>query len=192
MSLALGWPGARAEFCRTDGAAEAEVEGFRQDLGPFVVAAETTRMPMVFTDAKAHGNSIIFANDSFLSLTGYDREQVLGQRFNFLMADGSDAKVLTLVEAAFAGSSDSDAEINYRRKDGREFWAATFVTPVRDERGGVVQHFVSFVDLKHKHEQWRRRENTFISMSLIGLRSKPFRSTRQATRRAVAAVSELS
>jgi hypothetical protein len=24
--------------------AEAEVEGFRQDLGPFVVAAETTRM----------------------------------------------------------------------------------------------------------------------------------------------------
>ena len=139
-------------------AAEAEVEGFRQDLGPFVVAAETTRMPMVFTDAKAHGNSIIFANDSFLSLTGYDREQVLGQRFSFLMADDSDAKVLTMVEAAFAGSSDSDAEINYRRKDGREFWAATFVTPVRDEHGGVVQHFVSFVDLsKHKHEQARAK-----------------------------------
>jgi hypothetical protein len=32
--------------------AEAGVEGFRKDLGPFVVAAETTRMPMVFTDAK--------------------------------------------------------------------------------------------------------------------------------------------
>ena len=33
-------------------AAEAEVEHFSQDLGPFVVAADTTRMPMVFTDAK--------------------------------------------------------------------------------------------------------------------------------------------
>ena len=32
--------------------AEAEVDSFRQDLGPFVVAAETTRMAMVFTDAK--------------------------------------------------------------------------------------------------------------------------------------------
>ena len=32
--------------------AEAEVEGFRQALGPFVVAAETTRMAMVFMDAK--------------------------------------------------------------------------------------------------------------------------------------------
>jgi hypothetical protein len=33
--------------------AEAEVERFRKELGPFVVAAETTRMAMVFTDAKA-------------------------------------------------------------------------------------------------------------------------------------------
>ena len=32
--------------------AESEVESFRKDLGPFVVAAETTRMAMVFTDAK--------------------------------------------------------------------------------------------------------------------------------------------
>jgi hypothetical protein len=35
--------------------AEAEVESFRKDLGPFVVAAETTRMPMVFTHAKEAG-----------------------------------------------------------------------------------------------------------------------------------------
>ena len=31
--------------------AEAEVEGFRKELGPFVVAAETTRMAMLFADA---------------------------------------------------------------------------------------------------------------------------------------------
>ena len=48
-------------------AAEADVESFRKDLGPFVVAAETTRMAMVFTDAKASDNPVIFANDSFLS-----------------------------------------------------------------------------------------------------------------------------
>jgi hypothetical protein len=32
--------------------AEAEVDSFRKDLGPFVVAAETTRMAMVFTGAR--------------------------------------------------------------------------------------------------------------------------------------------
>ena len=60
-------------------AAEAEVEDFRKDLGPFVVATETTRMAMVFADAKEDGKPIIFANDSFLALTGYAREEVLGQ-----------------------------------------------------------------------------------------------------------------
>jgi hypothetical protein len=36
-------------------------------------------MAMVFTDAKEPYNPIIFANDSFLSLSGHDREEVLGQ-----------------------------------------------------------------------------------------------------------------
>ena len=54
--------------------AEADVESFHDDLGPFVVAAETTRMAMVFSDACDPDNPIIFANDSFLELTGYSRE----------------------------------------------------------------------------------------------------------------------
>src|SRR6202023_1153924 len=90
----------------TQKVAEAKVDGFRSDLGPFVVAAETTRMAMLFTDAKEPGNPIIFANDSFLSLTGYDREEVLGQSFNFLMAHGADAKALAQIAAEFVGHSD--------------------------------------------------------------------------------------
>ncbi len=133
--------------------AEADVESFRRDLGPFVVAAETTRMAMVFTDANEPGNPIIFANDAFLSLTGYDRKEVLGQSFNFLMVLGTDPVTLAQVEASFEGS-DSGSEIRYRRKDGSVFCAALFISPVRDERGDVVQHFASFVDLtKQKQEQ---------------------------------------
>ena len=113
--------------------AEAEVEGFRQALGPFVVAAETTRMAMVFTDAKESDNPIIFANDAFLSLSGYDRDEVLGQSFNFMMARGAEPKALAQVQAAFDGSSEGGSEIRYRRKDGSVFWAALYISPVRDE-----------------------------------------------------------
>ncbi|MDZ4777440.1 MAG: histidine kinase, partial [Alphaproteobacteria bacterium] len=52
--------------------AEADVDSFRKDLGPFVVATEMTRMAMVFTDAKEPNYPIVFANDSFLELTGYE------------------------------------------------------------------------------------------------------------------------
>jgi PAS domain S-box-containing protein len=109
---------------------------------------------LVFTDARESGHPIIFANDAFLALAGYDREEVLGHGFNFLMARGADPKALAQVQAAFAGSPDGGSEIRYRRKDGSTFWAALFISPVRDERGDVVQHFASFVDLtKQKQEQ---------------------------------------
>jgi len=133
--------------------AEAEVESFRKELGPFVVAAETTRMPMVFTDAREPDHPIIFANDAFLSLTGYDREEVLGHSFKFLMARGADPEALAHVEAAFGGSTDHGSEVRYRRKDGSKFWAAIFISPVRNERGEVVQHFASFVDLTRQRQE---------------------------------------
>lgn len=134
--------------------AEADVDSFRKELGPFVVAAEKTRMAMVFTDARDPDNPIIFANLSFLSLTGYDREEVLGQSFKSLMARGASPEALVQVEAAFEGRFDQDLVIRYRRKDGSEFWADVFISPVCEESGKVVQHFVSLVDLtKGKKEQ---------------------------------------
>lgn len=126
--------------------AEAAVDGFRRDLGPFVVAAEKTRMAMLFTDAAEPGHPIIFANAAFLALTGYAREEVLAKSFKSLMAFGIDEETMATVEACFAGDCGSDPEIHYRRRDGSEFWASLFVSPVCDEAGAVVQHFVSFID----------------------------------------------
>lgn len=137
---------------------EGEVESFRANLGPFVVAAETTRMAMVFTDAKRSDHPIIFANESFLSLTGYSREEVLGQSFNFLMIHDTDTEALAQSKAAFQGDSEGTSEHRYRRKDGSAFWAALFVSPILDERGDVVQYFASFFDLtKHKEDQARSK-----------------------------------
>ena len=45
--------------------AEAEVQSFKNELGPFVVAAEATRMAMVFTDAKQPSNPIILPMTAF-------------------------------------------------------------------------------------------------------------------------------
>ena len=134
--------------------AEAEVESFREELGPFVLAAETTRMAMVFADAKAPGSPIIFANDSFLSLSGYERKEVLGERFTFLLARHADPEAVAQIRIQFEGRSEGASEILFRRKDGSEFWTALVISPVRDAKGIVVQHFASFLDLtKQKKEQ---------------------------------------
>jgi len=151
-------PSEKASKSGEQKAAEANVDDFSNDLGPFVVAAETTRMAMVFTDAKAPDNPIIFANNSFLKLTGYSREEVLGQSFNFLMARGADPDALAAIEAMFHEHTRNDPEIRYRRKDDNIFWATVFVSPVRDKAGDVIQHFASFMDTtRHKKEEDRLR-----------------------------------
>jgi PAS domain S-box-containing protein len=158
--------------------AEAEVEEFAQELGPFVIAAETTRMAMVFTDAREADNPIIFANDAFLKLTGYGRDEVLAQSFNFILALGASKEAIAEIEAAFADSSQEGPEIHYRRKDGSECWASLFVNPVKDEQGVVVQHFLSLVDTtRHKTAQKNaamlidelnhRVKNTLATVQLI-------------------------
>jgi len=131
---------------------DALVEDFRKDLGAFVVAAKTTRMPMLFTDATKSDNPIIFANDAFLALTGYEHDEVLAQSFNALLARGAAPDVVAQVKASFEGAAVTDPVLHYRRKDSSEFWASIFVTPVRNERGEVLQHFVSLVDLTKSQE----------------------------------------
>ncbi len=56
--------------------AEGAVEMFREELGPFVVATDETRMPMIFTDAKTLLNNIVFANQRNLELMGYERSEL--------------------------------------------------------------------------------------------------------------------
>ena len=132
--------------------AEASVEAFRRNMGPFVVAAEKTRMPMVFADEKP-AHPIIFANDSFLAMTGYRREEVLGESFKSLLATGVEPESMAIVDAAFRGEGSDEPVIHYKRKNGNEFWASIFVSPVCDEDGTIVQQFVSFVDLtKHRED----------------------------------------
>ncbi|HEY0648939.1 HWE histidine kinase domain-containing protein [Phenylobacterium sp.] len=134
--------------------AEAEVDSRRNDLGPFVVAAESSRMPMVFTNAREPSDRIIFANDSFLALTGYARVEVLGQAFEFLLAPNADEDHRQQLAAAFSGRGEDLLELPLHRKDGDTFWGGVFVSPVRDEAGAVVQHFASFVDLtRHIREK---------------------------------------
>ena len=48
------------------------------------VAVETTLMAMLIADPTRPDVPIVFANDSFLKMSGCDREEVLGRNYHFL------------------------------------------------------------------------------------------------------------
>ncbi|MEY3704523.1 MAG: hypothetical protein RLZZ561_2143 [Pseudomonadota bacterium] len=158
--------------------AEADFWTFEEKRGPFVRAVEHTRMAMLFADAQADGSPIIFANDSFLDLTGYRRDDVLGHSLNFLLSSHADDHMLLEMQRALAGEVISGVELLCRKKSGAKFWASFFINPLRDDDGKTIHYFASFVDLTdHKEEQIRLRmlvdelnhrvKNTLATVQLI-------------------------
>lgn len=183
-----------SEYTRTlqeQETAEAIVEDFREQLGPFVVAAEKTRMAMLFTDAKIADNPIIFANDAFLDLTGFTRDEVLGVCFKSLMARGIASEAVAQIENAFAGCADREPEICYQRKHGSNFWASVFISPVCDRSGTVEQHFISLIDLTGQREKQAHCEmlidelNHRVKNTLVTVQSIVRQSLRATTDPAV-------
>ena len=127
------------------GKAEERVNAFQRSGGPFVAAVEATRMPMLVTDPTVDGNPIVYVNQSFIELFGYTREEVLGRNYFFLAGPNTDPAVERHIRAAMKANEPLNLEVSLRAKDGRVVWAAQFVSPVRDAKGQVIQHFASFL-----------------------------------------------
>ncbi len=158
--------------------ADKELWAFERERGPFVEAVEHTRMAMLFADAQTHNSPIIFVNDSFLDLTGYCRDEVMGRSLNFILSSHADDHMLLEMQRALTGEVISGAELLCTKKSGAKFWASFFINPLRDKDGKAVQYFASFIDLTdHKEEQTRLRmlvdelnhrvKNTLATVQLI-------------------------
>ena len=131
---------------------ERHIEAVRQQGGMFVEAVRRTRMPMLVTDATLPGNPIVFANQSFVDLSGYSMDELLGQDPHFMNGEGTDPEAIRRYEAAIAERRDETLEILQYRKDGSPFRAMLFASPVDDGQGTVTNHFLSYLDITRRYD----------------------------------------
>jgi PAS domain S-box-containing protein len=122
---------------------------------------------IVITDATAADNPIVYANDAFARLTGYDVDAVLGQNCGFLRGPETSAdRAATLRDAVDAGDSASTVIRHYRR-DGTLFWNHVEIVPLTDD-DGTVTRFASFhhdvTDSKRRERDLERRQQRFESL----------------------------
>ena len=117
---------------------------------PFAAAIRATRMAMLVTDATQADNPIIFANDAFLKLTGYARDEVIGRNCRFLQGPDTDPQAVRALREAVAAGEDIAVELLNYRKDGSTFWNALYLSPVRNDTGKIVYFFASQLDLTDK------------------------------------------
>jgi PAS domain S-box-containing protein len=118
--------------------------------------------PVVVTDALAKDNPIVFVNACFEELSGYRKEDVIGQ--NPRLLHGLEDKQPGLNELREAIYTRRPCRVALRdyRKDGQPYWVEASVSPIFDKAGRLT-HFIGIQqDITRLVEQTSQREE-FIS-----------------------------
>jgi PAS domain S-box-containing protein len=124
--------------------------GLNDRANVFFAAVEMTRMPMVVTDPNLPDNPIVFANNAFLDLTGYDEGEVLGRNCRFLQGPDTDRATVAEVRKALSEQRAVAVDLLNYKADGEPFWNALFIGPIFDRDGTLLYFFASQMDISER------------------------------------------
>jgi two-component system phosphate regulon sensor histidine kinase PhoR len=114
-------------------------EGLNTEL--LKLALNSSIVSILITDNRLPDNPIIYCNKAFEHVTGYSREEVIGQNCRFLQGqERDDVGALTIRQGLIEGS-DVEVVIKNFKKDGCAFYNELHISPVRDSLG-TITHFI--------------------------------------------------
>nr|AML76452.1 putative LOV domain-containing protein [Manilkara zapota] len=95
----------------------------------------------VITDPRLPDNPIIFASDSFLELTEYTREEIIGRNCRFLQGPETDQGTVSKIRDAIREQREITVQLINYTKSGKKFWNLFHLQPMRDQKG-ELQYFI--------------------------------------------------
>uniref|UniRef100_A0A126WZ90 non-specific serine/threonine protein kinase n=1 Tax=Dipteris conjugata TaxID=32108 RepID=A0A126WZ90_9MONI len=95
----------------------------------------------VITDPRLPDNPIIFASDSFLELTEYTREEIIGRNCRFLQGVDTDQATVSKIRDAIREQREITVQLLNYTKTGKRFWNLFHLQPMRDQKG-ELQYFI--------------------------------------------------
>lgn len=111
---------------------------------------------IVITDSDG---GILFANQAFSTITGYDKNTVLGRNPRILKSDRQDHEFYKNMWNQLIAAGKWEGEIWNRRKNGEIYPEWLTIRAVRDKNGTILRfmsHFVDLSELRHKDAQLAR------------------------------------
>lgn len=106
-------------------------------------ALDAAPVGITISDANKADNPLIYANESFEEITGYDRSHIMGQNCRFLQGPDTAESSVAALRRGIENAQPVSTEILNYRKDGDPFWNEVTIAPVRNDEGEVT-HFVGF------------------------------------------------
>jgi PAS domain S-box-containing protein len=110
----------------------------------FRVLAQESPVGIFQTDARGE---LVFANPTFLALTGFSQEEVRGSGLENVAHPEDRERVLREWQAAIAARRNFSAEYRHQLRDGRILWVRTIGAPLHDGAGLVTGYVGAMVDI---------------------------------------------
>ncbi|MDQ0206249.1 YtvA family blue-light photoreceptor [Alkalicoccobacillus murimartini] len=87
-----------------------------------IEALNHTRAGIIITDPNQDDNPIIYANQGFFEMTGYEQNEIIGQNCRFLQGKDTDSNEVDVLRQAIHQKKSVTVELLNYRKDGKSFW----------------------------------------------------------------------
>jgi PAS domain S-box-containing protein len=115
----------------------------QQELELKTEAIDEAQTGITILDAQQPDTPLIYVNQGFEQMTGYDADTLTGQSLDVLFGEQTDPDAIaTLTESMDAREAATVDLVNYRR-DGTPYWSQIRLTPVRSGAAESVTHLLA-------------------------------------------------
>jgi PAS domain S-box-containing protein len=121
---------------------------------PFVLSQilDTCVNGITLSDPDQPDNPIVYANEAFELITGYNREEIVGHNCRFLQGEDRDQPEIERIREALRNQKPVTVTLRNYRKDGTLFYNRFSIRPLLDRQGRLVYYLGIQYDVTDKVE----------------------------------------
>lgn len=108
----------------------------------FFEIIEQSKNPIVVTSPNEYDNPIIYVNEAFCELFGYEYEEAVGKNCRFLHGDDTEQEALRQIREAISAQKSVEVNICNYTKEGNMVYEDVTISPIFDKQKEKLSYFL--------------------------------------------------
>jgi PAS domain S-box-containing protein len=142
-----------------------------QEKQMFEQIVNLTKSGVTLSDASKKDNPLIYVNNAFVEMTGYEKSEVIGKNCRFLQKNDREQEARYILKKAIENKESCEVEFRNYKKDGTLFYNLLILSPIFDS-SGILLYFVGIQNditaIKQSNEINFQKRRTELIANLIG------------------------